>query len=271
MLKPSRKQVLAAAVGLLIVSVTWIWSAAADDSQELRITLVYDNTVFDERLEADWGFAALIEYRGHTILFDTGASGPLLMENMQKLGIDPGSIELIVISHEHGDHIGGLFSFFATGLTPPVYVPIPFPNSLRDSLRSRTELIEVAGPLEILPGLYSTGSLTGPPMEQALVIDTGTGIVVITGCAHPAIVRIVTRAKTLLPGEVELVVGGFHLHNHDVSMVRQIAGDLRALGVHQVCPAHCTGEEAIDIFSMEYGHDFLRGGAGRIFVLPCSD
>ena len=56
---------------------------------ELRLTILYDNTTIDTRLRSDWGFAAFVEYRGHTLLFDTGADGPSLLDNMRQLDVVP--------------------------------------------------------------------------------------------------------------------------------------------------------------------------------------
>ena len=74
----------------------------------MKLTIVYDNNAFDPRLKTAWGFSALVEYDGHTLLFDTGGDAPTLLENMDILEIDPAQIEKVVISHDHGDHTGGL-------------------------------------------------------------------------------------------------------------------------------------------------------------------
>ena len=55
----------------------------------MKVTILYDNTVFRKDLQADWGFSALIEAKGKSILFDTGGSGSILLANMSKLGIVP--------------------------------------------------------------------------------------------------------------------------------------------------------------------------------------
>ena len=238
--------------------------AVSGVTRELTITILYDNTAYDARLQADWGFAALIEYRGHTLLFDTGANGQTLVSNMDKLGIDLKKIEAIVLSHAHDDHIKGLQALLDNGRTPKVYVPSSFSSSLKGSVRARTSLVEVSAPMEILPGLHSTGELGTSIIEQALVIETGQGMVVITGCAHPGIVSIVSQAKKMVKGDVALLVGGLHLLDFSSSQVKQIIADLRALGVRQVLPTHCTGEAAIAAFAETFGADYIQGGAGRV-------
>ncbi len=237
--------------------------ATSGPTGNLTLTILYDNTAHDARLHADWGFAALIEYGGHTLLFDTGNSGQMLVSNMDKLGIDPKRIEAIVLSHAHEDHVNGLQALLDKGITPKVYVLSSFSSSFKNSVRARTTLVEVSTPLEILPGLHSTGELGTSIVEQALVIETSQGIVVITGCAHPGVVNIVRQAKKMVKGDLALLVGGLHLLDASPSQLKQIIADLRALGVRQISPTHCTGEAAIAAFAGEYGEDYVQGGAGR--------
>jgi 7,8-dihydropterin-6-yl-methyl-4-(beta-D-ribofuranosyl)aminobenzene 5'-phosphate synthase len=241
--------------------------AQAPVGQTLSVTIVYDNTAYDPDLRAEWGFAAWIEYGGHTLLFDTGGDSPTLLNNMEKLGLDPQKIEAVVLSHIHGDHVGGLQGLLSTGITPTVYALASFPRSFKEAVRSQVELVEVRDGLEILPGLHSTGELQGPVVEQALAIETSEGLVVITGCAHPGIVRIVREARAIVDEDVALVLGGFHLMGTSASGVRGIISDLRQLGVRRASPTHCTGERAIAIFAENFGEDYEPGGAGRVFVV----
>jgi 7,8-dihydropterin-6-yl-methyl-4-(beta-D-ribofuranosyl)aminobenzene 5'-phosphate synthase len=88
----------------------------------MRITIIYDNVVWNHSLVTYWGFACMVEIAGQTLLFDTGAKGGILLGNMERLGIDPLMIDTVFISHGHWDHIGGLADFLhihpATVLTP---------------------------------------------------------------------------------------------------------------------------------------------------------
>ena len=234
---------------------------------QVRITIVYDNTAYRQGLAAEWGFAAWIEYGQHTVLFDTGPGGAPLLDNMAQLGLDPQDIDAVVLSHIHGDHTGGLGLLLGTGIQPTVYVPVAFPESFTGGVRARTEVVEVLDPVEIFPGLHSTGQLGGGPAEQALVAETAEGAVVITGCAHPGILRMVRQAQSLVGGEIALVVGGFHLADIDPMVVENIVDTFRELGIRQVCPTHCTGDRAMIKFAGEYGEDYLEGGAGRVLVV----
>lgn len=234
---------------------------------ELHLTIVYDNTAFDSILTPDWGFAAWIEYEGHTLLFDTGAQGSILLDNLAKLGLDPQLIEFVVLSHSHGDHTGGLQGLLDTGITPVVYVPAALAQTYKEGVRAQSELVEVGDPVEILPGLHSTGQLLRNVAEQGLVVETAEGTVVITGCAHPGILRIVERAREIVDAEISLVVGGFHMVEYTRQQIEDTITGFRELAVQQVAPTHCTGELAQAMFREAYGASYAEGGAGRTFVI----
>ncbi len=242
--------------------------APTEPSPNLRLTIVYDNTAYDQRLTAEWGFAAWVEYGEHTLLFDTGGNGITLLDNIAKLGLDPQDVEVVVLSHEHGDHTGGLTSLLRRASRPTVYVPASFSASFKRSAGALTDLVEVSEPVEIWPGVHTTGQVHGGVTEQGLVIETDQGIVVITGCAHPGVVNMVRRARQVVDDQVALVVGGFHLGGASSSQVERIIDQLGELDVRQVCPTHCTGEASIAMFAEAYGDDYVQGGVGRIINMP---
>jgi 7,8-dihydropterin-6-yl-methyl-4-(beta-D-ribofuranosyl)aminobenzene 5'-phosphate synthase len=230
---------------------------------DLKLTILFDNTAIDPRLKSGWGFAALVEYSGHTLLFDTGADGSMLLDNMRQLDVDPQSIEAVIFSHEHGDHTQGLQALLDTGVRPTVYAPSAFSSAFKEQVRARTELVEVTDPLEILPGMHLTRPV-GSIVEQALAVETRDGTVVITGCAHPGIANMVRQAQEIVPGKVSLLAGGFHLLEiADKAKLQSVIAELRQLGVERILPTHCTGDGAIDLFRTEFGENYLDGGVGR--------
>jgi 7,8-dihydropterin-6-yl-methyl-4-(beta-D-ribofuranosyl)aminobenzene 5'-phosphate synthase len=233
----------------------------------VTITVVYDNNRYDSRLQTAWGFGCLVETEKATILFDTGGDGPKLLSNMATLGFEPQSVEVVVLSHMHGDHTGGLGALLGTGARPTVYVPHSFPAGFKADVRSLTALEEVTGPAEILPGVYTTGEVGSGIVEQALVVETGAGLVIVTGCAHPGIVEMVRRAKEAVAGEVRLVMGGFHLGDAGRARIEAIIADFRELGVQRVAPSHCTGDRARQMFAEAYGDDCTLSGVGQMFVV----
>jgi 7,8-dihydropterin-6-yl-methyl-4-(beta-D-ribofuranosyl)aminobenzene 5'-phosphate synthase len=234
----------------------------------VTITILYDNNEYDERLETAWGFSCLVEGLEKTILFDTGGDGALLLRNMHRLRIDPQDVDAVVISHAHGDHVGGLAGFLEENPAVTVYLPQSFPASIKDATREAgADLVEVGGPLEICQHLHSTGELGDSIKEQSLVVETSQGLVVITGCAHPWVVNIVRRAKELTGGEVHLVLGGFHLGGASESRIAGVIEDFQQLGVRRVAPCHCSGDVARRLFGEAYGTDFIPAGVGSRLVV----
>ncbi len=236
----------------------------------LRITVLFDNTVADQRLQADWGFAALIERGGHTLLLDAGANPGVFGANLDSLRIDPRRIEVIAISHAHGDHTGGLPALTARGVQAPLYGLQSFPAAFRDGAGRAFPVRDAAPGQELSPGVFTTGEMVDPAVgipEQALVIPTDSGLVIVTGCAHPGIVAIVRRAAETYHAPVYLVAGAFHLLQKTDAEVDAIIAEFRRLGVRRVGATHCTGERAIARFAAAYGRDFVTLGAGRVLVV----
>lgn len=147
------------------------------------------------------------------MLFDTGRDGATLLSNMEKLGVDLANIRKVVISHIHGDHLGGLHDFLRTNAKVLVFIPRSFPDHVRRMIDAAgASHQDVSGPADVAPGVRTTGLLGTSLQEQALVVETTEGLVILTGCAHPDIVSIVQKAKAMtLKADIALVMGGFHL------------------------------------------------------------
>ena len=232
--------------------------------EALTITILYDNKPFDERLKTKWGFSALIENEGHSLLFDTGGDSPTLLNNMRALGIDPGSIQALLLSHPHEDHTGGIEGILRENDSLPVYLLPSFPTAFKRNLSGRTEVREVKAGQEIARGMYTTGEMGEEIPEQALVIQTSQGLVVITGCAHPGIVNVIRKASELFKETVVAALGGFHLKSKGAPEIKAILSDFRGLGVRYAAPSHCTGKRAISLFKKEYRENLIRSGAGKV-------
>lgn len=242
-----------------------------DDEHEealMTITIVYDNYEHDPRLKTAWGFSCLIEGLEEAVLFDTGGDSTILLNNLSLLGIDPSGIDVIVLSHIHGDHVGGLFGLLAENSAVKVILPESFPRDFKDEVRAfGAEVIEVHEPMEICSGVHSTGELGIGIKEQSLVIETKKGLVVITGCAHPGVVNIVEKAGEMLEENVYLVMGGFHMLGMSKGQVGEIIVQLREDGVQKVGPCHCSGDLTRELFQEVYGENFIEAGAGKIVEL----
>lgn len=188
----------------------------------MKVTVVYDNCTSKPSLKTGWGFSCLVETKGEPpLLFDTGADGTTLLYNMGKLDIDPEKIGVIVLSHAHGDHTGGLAAILGKNRHAEVYVPA----SVVARLPGR-KVVTVSQPARITKTVFSTGELKG--IEQSLAVRTEKGILVITGCSHPGVGTILDMASR--QGELYGIIGGLHgFHNFEI---------LRGLSL--ICPCHCT-------------------------------
>jgi len=229
-------------------------------ASEITLISVYDNYQVNSELKTAWGFGLVIETPNEKILFDTGGDSEILLHNMRKLGIDPKSIDKVVISHVHGDHLGGLEGFLRKNSKVTVFIPGSFPDSIRNMIKSYgADFVNISDPTKISDFIFSTGELYGPPKEQSLIINSKKGLIIITGCAHPGIVNIVKKAKEMFPREkVYLVLGGFH------HPPKKVVSELKKLGVEKVAPSHCSGDEIRELFKKEYQNDFIENGVGKI-------
>ena len=240
-------------------------------SRDIDITVLYNDIAGDNDLEAAHGISCWIEGLEKTILFDTGGDGHLLLDNMRKAGKDPQRIDIVIISHLHWDHSGGLFTLLRSTRPVKAFMPKDFPlDFVNHSKRLGADVTVLDGPTEIIPGVYSTGQMGNERLardrrEQSLVLDTEQGTAVLTGCAHPGIVDIVKRAKDMRPAKIAMALGGFHLKVSDEPAVNGVIKDLKDLGVEKMAASHCTG--AIDgpqlgMFEQAWTNDFIPFGCG---------
>jgi len=205
----------------------------------MKITIVYDNkTAKDIReLKAGWGFSCFIQTKERNILFDTGWDGDILISNMKLLGISPKDTDLVVISHSHWDHCGGLARLLNLNPNLKIYIPHSFSKHLKEEIKKRSDTYEIRKSSEICPGVFTTGEIEGSlPIgktrisikEQSLIISTIKGLVVITGCAHSGINKILNSANKL--GEIYALLGGFHDFD-EYNLLKNIS---------LIVPTHCT-------------------------------
>ncbi len=251
-------------IAILILTTAVISFPVQEKKSLPGVTLisVYDNYQVDTRLTTAWGFATIIKMPQELILFDTGGDSEILLSNMERLGINLNSIKKVVISHIHGDHVGGLEGFLEKNSNVTVFIPYSFPQSIKNMITEKgARFVEVSNPRKISDFVYTTGQIPGPPGEQSLIIDSKKGLIVITGCAHPGIVNIVKRAKELMRKGVYLVLGGFHYP--PISCIKEF----RKLQVEKVAPSHCTGDPVREAFRREYKENFIEYGVGKIIEI----
>lgn len=235
---------------------------------DLTIEVVCDNNPYASEMNTAWGFSALIGGAEKTILFDTGGNGSLLLDNMEKLAIDPDKIDVVVLSHIHGDHTGGLSSLLEKNRQIAVYLPKSFPKKFKENIQKQgARLIEVKEPLKICEDVYSTGQIGKLIKEQSLVIRTRAGLIIMTGCAHPGILKMVKAARDLAEGDILLVLGGFHLEWATKAKIEKTISAFKQHGARYVGPCHCTGEKARSLFEKHFGKNYINIGAGKVIAL----
>jgi 7,8-dihydropterin-6-yl-methyl-4-(beta-D-ribofuranosyl)aminobenzene 5'-phosphate synthase len=241
----------------------------AQKSSELEIRVVFDNTSARADLNRSWGFSAVVDFRGHRILFDAGSDPILLLEHLEKMQIDPKSIEQAVISHQHGDHLRGIYWVFEKNPKLKVHFLDCFPEEpFRRAKALKMTPNRVTGPFEVVPGIHSTGIVEGLPSEQSLAIETSQGVVMLVGCSHPGVVKLVETVKTQRKKDsIRLLLGGFHMLRKQPEEIKSTINRLQDLNVATVMPAHCSGDEAKEMFQTLYGKQFHAAGAGRLIVL----
>ncbi|HEV8645174.1 MAG TPA: MBL fold metallo-hydrolase [Burkholderiales bacterium] len=287
------------AFGFLLLSAV---SSVADMGD--RVTILYD--AFGERpsMKKDWGFAALIEYRGKRILFDTGNDARTFADNVDAAGVDLRKLDFVVISHRHLDHTAGLSHLLAVNPGVTIYAPkeafgafgssLPsgfyrkdesLPEPMRyygghppDTMRFGTvwvgahfELVEKT--FEVVPGITIIALVSEAPgtkelRELSLVLHTPEGSVLMVGCSHPGIDRIV-EAAVAIDGHVHVIFGGFHLPTASDEQISRVAGALReTFRVDRLAPGHCTGEPAFAALRRMWGDRYLYAGVGSVIEIP---
>lgn len=266
-----------------------------------RLTVIYDAFGPASPLTKDWGFSLVVEHNDAMFLFDTGNNNETFAHNLKISGIDVEELQFAVISHRHGDHMGGLAHLVSQrpGLT--VYAPregfgvfgaelpgdfYPQNPSLIDKMRyfdgkppsdlhfgsawpeanfklvSQTMTLLEGVHLIVLKGTWGTDL---PLQEVSLVLETAQGLIIVVGCSHPTIEKIIETAQTEFKQPIHLVIGGTHLLPASTDEIQRIAMSLRdTFNVQWLAPAHCTGEPAFGALSESFGERYLYAGLGSV-------
>lgn len=152
------------------------------------------------------GFAAVVDTAGPRILFDTGPDGEVLLEALGREVIDPKSIDLVVISHAHPDHVGGLPHMLHDRPRLEVSAPAAAAPGIARKLPKEAVVIGESEPREVAEGVRVTGDLGGSIPEQALLVETDGGWAAVVGCGHYGLEALVASAD----GELAAIIGGMH-------------------------------------------------------------
>ena len=272
-----------------------------------RVTILYDAFGTAPGLTQDWGFAALIEYDGRRILFDTGDDAAIFERNVRALHVDLRRLDFAVISHRHGDHVAGLsyllrvnpkvkiyaprenFGVFGSSLPSTFYrTDAALPREMRyfggappAQLRFGTAWPEAHFTLidtltEVAPGVTLVSTVSRTPgtlelRELSLVIRTPTGALLVVGCSHPGIEAILQAAAVVTP-RVALIVGGLHWVTAADSAIARLTTALHdSWHVRQIGPGHCTGEPGFAALQKQFGAAYLYAGLGSVLQRAAGD
>jgi 7,8-dihydropterin-6-yl-methyl-4-(beta-D-ribofuranosyl)aminobenzene 5'-phosphate synthase len=291
---------------LLIIGCAAISSSTptvSDNDGTARITVVYDAFGKSPAMQKDWGYAALVEYGGKRILFDTGNNPDVLAQNTKAKNIDLSTLDFVVMSHRHGDHMGGLSYVLKVNPHVKIYAPkepfgvygadlpssfyrkdaaLPLEQRYYDGAPPEIMRFGSAWPganfqlidqnTEIAPNLSLITLVSNKPgtlelRELSLAINTPHGVVVVVGCSHPGIDKIVQAATAINP-RVHLVVGGLHLvAANDQDIDKAVTALHDTFKVEYVARGHCTGEPAFSALKKAYGDHYLYAGLGTSLPL----
>lgn len=236
---------------------------------EIELTVLYDNYPLVEDLRTAHGFSCLIWTSDGAVLFDTGGSGRILLDNVKELGLDPSGIGAVVLSHMHWDHIGGLDAVLAANPDVPVYAPSAFSSTFLRDLRERAHaVVETERARQVTGCAWTTAVLERPLVEQALFVETAEGIVVVTGCAHPGVVELARAAVRASGSKAHAVLGGFHMTGMGRAEIARTIDRLKDLDVARVGPCHCSGDPARRAMREAFGEGYIEVGVGARLRFP---
>lgn len=232
----------------------------------MEIKILFDRKRLDRTFLVGWGVSYLVM---DNILFDTGEASDCLFDNMERMDVNIRDITKVIISHDHFDHTGGLWKILRERPGIDLYICPGSSHDFKEKAKScECNLIEVEPFMKIVDSIYTTGQMEqiyGQDYiaEQALVMDTKKGLAILTGCAHPGIIEIVEKVMQHIKKDIYLVMGGFHLMDNHYRKIVEIGKKLKILGVKNVGPAHCSGENAENILTELYGDNFLDIRVGK--------
>jgi 7,8-dihydropterin-6-yl-methyl-4-(beta-D-ribofuranosyl)aminobenzene 5'-phosphate synthase len=276
---------------------------ASIDPAKAQITVLYDAFGQTSAMKQDWGYAALVEYGGKRILFDTGNNPDILAQNVKAKNIDLSKLDFVVMSHRHGDHMGGLAYVLKVNPKVTIYAPkegfgvygadlpsgfyrkdpsLPLDQRYYNGAPPEIMRFGSAWPganfqlvdknTEIAPNIHLITLVSDKPgtlelRELSLAFSTPEGMVIVVGCSHPGIDRIVESASAINP-RIRFIVGGFHLVVASDPDIEKIVTALHdRFKVAYVAPGHCTGEPAFAALKKAFGEHYLYAGLGTTLTL----
>lgn len=253
----------------------------------MKVITLFENRTTSKEYKYNHGLSLYIETTNHKILFDTGTNGDFAY-NASKLGVNIEEIDVVVISHGHYDHGGGLETFLKLNSKAKIYIGknafdnhlikilglIRYNIGIKKELKNNDRFVFADKVLKIDDELILFGDIKGDKLvpkgndkllkryndgiikkddfdhEINLLINENNKFNLFCGCAHKGIVNIIEKSKEIIDGELNSVIGGFHLmgmkaENVDAkAFLDELSTILRSNKVNNYYTCHCTGEKA---------------------------
>ena len=269
-----------------------------------RVTILYDAFGKSAAMTKAWGFSALVEFGGKRILFDAGGNADILEHNVKALGVDLSKLDFAVISHRHGDHISGLNYLLRINPTIKIYTPAepwgPFgwgaPNSFYrkdESLAAdmryfdgdppnmlsastpwpQANFIRVDSTTEIAPGIFLLPTISQVPgtlelREISMAIRGPQGLIIVDGCSHAGVEKILEAATKIDP-HFRVLFGGLHLVGASDPDIQKVSAALHdQWKLDYIAVGHCTGEPTFAALKKTFLDHYLYAGVGTVVNIP---
>ena len=268
----------------------------------MKITCVVDDRISPgSACRAEHGASFWIEIEGRQVLFDTGQSGPVLLHNLAALGLEPGRLEALILSHGHYDHTGGLAALLDRRPGLPLYAhpdlfrpryrktdtgPRPIGPALDREAAARSAQLRLGTePVEVVPGLWTSGEIADRSQPEgrsayhivregrrwvadpyrddlSVVIETADGPVLVCGCCHAGLLNTLAHVHARFGQAPVAVVGGTHLIHADGPTMQQVIDVLAGYGPPRLWLSHCTGERGFLALRAAFGPQVTLYQAG---------
>lgn len=213
------------------------------------VTVLVENSTISKEYKNRHGLCLHIKAKNYNILFDLGPD-EIFIKNANKLGIDISDVDIVIISHGHKDHGGGLSEFFKYNNKAKIYInknafdeyytkiigPIKYYVGLNRNLKNNNRIIFTGNDFAIDDSIHIFSDVNKQYLmpssnkvlfmkeegqykqdffkhEQNLILKEDNKYILIAGCAHNGIINIIDKAKEIVGKDLDFVISGFHLYN----------------------------------------------------------